>query len=230
MKKIFTAVLLMSAILFLSNETFAQKTILIKCGKLLDTKGGKVLENQFVLLKGNTIVSISNTSTKADSTIDLSSYFVMPGMIDAHTHVLLQGDITSEDYDVRVLKESIPYRTLRASKSAEKSILNGFTTIRDLGTEGAGFADVDVKKAINKGVITGPRMQVATLAMNTTGHYPLKASDYAWELKFPFRFDSCMDMAGIKKSSYIQMELNVKDTLGRPYKYIFSNSILALDW
>lgn len=185
MKKIYTAVLLIITTLFLSNEIVAQKSILIKCGKLLDTKTGKVSENQFLLLKGNTIASISNTASKADSTIDLSAYFVMPGMIDAHTHVLLQGDITSEDYDVQILKESIPYRTLRASKSAEKSILNGFTTIRDLGTEGAGFADVDVKKAINKGVITGPRMQVATLAMNTTGHYPIKASDYAWELKFP---------------------------------------------
>jgi imidazolonepropionase-like amidohydrolase len=185
MKKIIATILIITASFYATNEATAQKTILIKCGKLLDTKGGKVLENQFVLLKGNTVVSISNSASKADSTIDLSAYFVMPGMIDAHTHVLLQGDITSEDYDVQVLKESIPYRTLRASKSAEKSILNGFTTIRDLGTEGAGFADVDVKKAINKGVITGPRMQVATLAMNTTGHYPLKASDYAWELKFP---------------------------------------------
>jgi imidazolonepropionase-like amidohydrolase len=185
MKKILTSFLAIFAILLINNDANAQKSILIKCGKLLDTKAGKVLENQFVLLKGNTIVSISNTASKADSTIDLSNYFVMPGMIDAHTHVLLQGDITSEDYDVQVLKESIPYRTLRASKSAEKSILNGFTTIRDLGTEGAGFADVDVKKAINKGVITGPRMQVSTLAMNTTGHYPIKASDYAWELKLP---------------------------------------------
>jgi imidazolonepropionase-like amidohydrolase len=185
MKKILTSFLAIFAILLITNDANAQKIILIKCGKLLDTKAGKVLENQFVVLKGNTIVSISNTASKADSTIDLSNYFVMPGMIDAHTHVLLQGDITSEDYDVQVLKESIPYRTLRASKSAEKSILNGFTTIRDLGTEGAGFADVDVKKAINKGVITGPRMQVSTLAMNTTGHYPIKASDYAWELKLP---------------------------------------------
>ncbi len=173
---------------FLILSTFfatAQKSTVVKCGKLLDTKTGKVLENQYVLIKAGVVVSVSSTPVNADSVIDLSSYFVMPGMIDAHTHVLLQGDITSEDYDVQVLKESIPYRTLRASKSAEKSILNGFTTIRDLGTEGAGFADVDVKKAINKGVITGPRMQVATLAMNTTGHYPLKASDYAWELKFP---------------------------------------------
>jgi imidazolonepropionase-like amidohydrolase len=184
MKKILTAVVILFSLLIMNDAT-AQKSILIKCGKLLDTKSGTVLENQFVLLSGNTIVSVSKTASKADSVIDLSGYFVMPGMIDAHTHVLLQGDITSEDYDVQVLKESIPYRTLRASKSAEKSILNGFTTIRDLGTEGAGFADVDVKKAINKGVITGPRMQVATLAMNTTGHYPIKASDYAWELKLP---------------------------------------------
>lgn len=171
--------------LLLSTTSFAQKTTLIKCGKLLDTKVGKVLENQYILLSGNTIISVSNKTSKADTTIDLSGYFVMPGMIDAHTHVLLQGDITSEDYDVQILKESIPYRTLRASKSAEQSILNGFTTIRDLGTEGAGFADVDVKKAINRGVISGPRMQVATLAMNTTGHYPIKASDYAWEIKLP---------------------------------------------
>ena len=183
-KTIYTLLVLLSSLL-LQHASIAQKTILLKCGKLLDTKEGKVVENKFVLLKGNVIVSISNTASKADSTIDLTNYFVMPGMIDAHTHVLLQGDITSEDYDVQVLKESIPYRTLRASKSAERAILNGFTTIRDLGTEGAGFADVDVKKAINKGVITGPRMQVATLAMNTTGHYPIKASDYAWELKLP---------------------------------------------
>lgn len=184
MKKIIYAVVILTSFICL-NEANAQKTTLLKCGKLLDTKAGTVLENQYVLLNGNTIVSVTKTASKADTIIDLSNFFVMPGMIDAHTHVLLQGDITSEDYDVQVLKESIPYRTLRASKSAEKSILNGFTTIRDLGTEGAGFADVDVKKAINKGVITGPRMQIATLAMNTTGHYPIKASDYAWELKLP---------------------------------------------
>ena len=180
MKKILFGIFLLNSI-----SIFAQKTVLLKCGKMLDTKAGKVIEDQFILLKGNSIMSVSSKASKADTSIDLSNYFVMPGMIDAHTHVLLQGDITSEDYDAQVLKESIPYRTLRASKSAEQSILNGFTTIRDLGTEGAGFADVDVKKAINKGVITGPRMQVATLAMNTTGHYPIKASDYAWEIKLP---------------------------------------------
>jgi imidazolonepropionase-like amidohydrolase len=163
----------------------AQKSILLKCGKLLDTKTGIVLEKQFVLLSGNKVVAVGPTAFKADTTIDLSDYFVMPGMIDCHTHVLLQGDITQEDYDVQVLKESIPYRTIRGVKSAERALMNGFTTIRDLGTEGAGYADVDLKKAINAGVIPGPRMLVATLAINTTGHYPIKASEYAWELKMP---------------------------------------------
>jgi imidazolonepropionase-like amidohydrolase len=174
-------------IVLLTSSLFAsaQKTVLIKCGKLLDTKTGTVLEKQYVLIKGNTVVSVGPNAVSADSTIDLSAYFVMPGMIDCHTHVLLQGDITQEDYDVQVLKESIPYRTIRGTKSAERALMNGFTTIRDLGTEGAGYADVDIKKAINNGVINGPRMLVSTLAINTTGHYPIKSSEYAWELKMP---------------------------------------------
>jgi len=173
------------AFVIISVSISAQKTILIKCGKLLDTKTGIVSEKQNVLIKGNQIVSISSSSVAADSIIDLSNYFVMPGLIDCHTHVVLQGDITSEDYDVQVLKESIPYRAIRGTKSVERALLNGFTTIRDLGTEGAGFTDVDLKKAVNKGVINGPRMWVSTLAINTTGHYPIKTSDYAWELKLP---------------------------------------------
>ncbi len=94
-------------------------------------------------------------------------------MIDTHTHVLLQGDITAADYDEQLLKQSPEYRTILATVNARRALEYGFTTIRDLETEGAGYADVDVKKAINDGVIPGPRMQVATRAMDVTGAYPL---------------------------------------------------------
>ncbi len=171
-----------------STMAFSQKLTAIKCGQLLNTKTGQVFSNQTIIVNNNiiqAIVASKDVAIQVDTTIDLSAFFVLPGLIDCHTHILLQGDITSEDYDVQLLKESVPYRTLRASRSCNIALNNGFTTLRDLGTEGAGFADVDVKKAINKGIIPGPRLFVSTLAINTTGHYPIKESDYAWELNMP---------------------------------------------
>lgn len=165
--------------------SFAQKTIAINCGSLLDVRTGQVLSHQTILVKEGKIEQLSAAPLQADSVIDLSDRFVLPGLIDCHTHVLLQGDITSEDYAVQLLKESIPYRTLRASRSAAIALDNGFTTIRDLETEGAMYADVDIKKAINNNIIPGPRMQVATRAINTVGHYALSPKEYNWELDLP---------------------------------------------
>ncbi len=174
--------------LFLLATVSAQTVTAIKCGKLLDTRTGTISTNQLILVRGNSIESIGpagSNRVKADTTIDLSAYFVLPGLIDCHTHVLLQGDITSEDYDVQLLKESTPYRTLRASRSARIALEGGFTTIRDLETEGAMYADADVKRAINNGVIPGPRMFVSTRAINTVGHYPILEKDNNWELNLP---------------------------------------------
>lgn len=185
MKKI----LALLSLFFFALILHAQKIIAVKCGRLLDVRTGQINSDQTILIKNNLIESVTpqgaSVKIKADTLIDLSDYFVLPGLIDCHTHVLLQADVTVEDYDVQILKQSIPYRTIRAVRSCNIALMNGFTTIRDLGTEGAGFADVDLKKAINNNLIPGPRMFVSTLAINTTGHYPIRESDYAWELHFP---------------------------------------------
>jgi imidazolonepropionase-like amidohydrolase len=148
------------------------KRVYLKCGALVDGKLDTARKNVTLAIEGDTIKEVGAASASGDI-VDLSSRTCLPGLIDTHTHVLLQGDITSEDYDVQLLKQSPEYRTILATVNARRALEYGFTTIRDLETEGAGYADVDVKKAINNGVIPGPRMVVVTRALNVTGAYPL---------------------------------------------------------
>lgn len=178
--------LILVLLTYLPAVSYAQNTVL-KCGNLIDGKSANALGKKAIVIEGNLIKEIiewDKIPAKA-TIIDLSTKTVLPGLIDCHTHVLLQGDITSEEYDGQLLKESIPYRTLRASVAAKIALMNGFTTIRDVETEGAMYADVDVKKAINNGIIPGPRMFVSTRAINTTGHYPIGNGEYSWELHMP---------------------------------------------
>ena len=178
--------LLLAGFILCSYFATAQLTA-IKCGKLIDGKNDQALLNKAILIEGNQIKDIvEQAAIPGNATvIDLNNKTVLPGLIDCHTHVLLQGDITSEDYNDQLLKESIPYRILRASVASKTALLNGFTTIRDLETEGAMYADVDLKKAINNNVIPGPRMFVSTRAINTTGHYPITNAEFSWELHMP---------------------------------------------
>src|SRR5207302_11057648 len=115
--------------------------------------------------------------TPADAKlIDLSHATVLPGLIDSHTHIFLQGEDPAQGgYDANILNYPLSFRAARATVSARRALEQGFTTLRDVETEGAGYGDVGIKKAIEEGYIPGPRLFVSTRAMSTTAGYPLEA-------------------------------------------------------
>lgn len=155
------------------------------CGAVFQPESGQMRRNVLITIQGDRIKEVrENTQAPAGAPIiDLADHTCLPGLMDTHTHTLLQGDITPADYDEQLLKQSTAYRAIQGTRSVRRALEYGFTTIRDLETEGAGYADVDLKKAINNGVIPGPRMKVATRALDVTGAYPL--SGYSWEIHVP---------------------------------------------
>src|SRR5215472_15320252 len=176
------------------------KTIAIRAGRLIDGKSGAPIANALIVIEGDKIASVTpgGAPPAGAELIDLSKATVLPGFVDTHTHLLLQGDITQEDYDEQLLKQSIPYRAILASRNALIALGHGFTAMRDLETEGTMYADVDVKKAINNGEVPGPRMQVSTRAMTPTGMYgPL---GYSWEIQVPQGVEYADGVDGVRKA------------------------------
>jgi imidazolonepropionase-like amidohydrolase len=176
------------------------KKMAIRAGRLIDGKSDTPIVNALILIEGDKIVSVTagGTAPAGVELIDLSKATVLPGFADVHTHVLLNGDITAADYDEQILKQSTPYRAILAARNARIALENGFTSIRDVETEGAMYADVDVKTAIARGEVPGPRMQVATRAMAPTGMYPLLG--YSWELKVPTGVQTVDGVEGARKA------------------------------
>jgi imidazolonepropionase-like amidohydrolase len=168
-----------------SAHAQAPKQIAIRAGRLIDGKSDQPIANALILVENGKIVSVTpgGTPPAGALVVDLSQATVLPGFMDMHTHILLQGDVTAADYDEQLLKQSIPYRAILAARNAHIALDHGFTTIRDLETEGAMYADVDVKMAIQRGEVPGARIFASTRAMAPTGMYPLLG--YSWELSLP---------------------------------------------
>ena len=162
--------------------------VLIKAGRLVDGRSATVQPNVGILIEGERIKAVGPLAQIQGQAanarvIDLSQMTVLPGLIDAHTHLLLQGDVTSQEYEDQLLKQSTAYRAILAARNARLSLEHGFTALRDLETEGAMYADVDVKLAIDRGEIPGPRVFTSTRAMAPTGMYPITSTN--WELELP---------------------------------------------
>ncbi len=169
------------------NRTSEAWTV-IRAGSLIDGKCGQPRHDQVIVVHGNRIESVTDAASaripSGAAVIDLSKATVLPGLIDSHTHIFLQGEDPAQGgYDVNILNAPLALRAARATVAARRALEQGFTTLRDVETEGAGYGDVGIKQAIEQGYIPGPRLLVSTRAISTTGGYPLEG--YAPELDMP---------------------------------------------
>jgi imidazolonepropionase-like amidohydrolase len=151
-------------------------SVLLKPARVFDGVTPEAHEGWVVLVRGNRIVSAgpaADIKVEDARTIELPNTTLLPGLIEAHSHLLLHP-YNEASWEDQVLKESLTLRVCRATNHARKTLLAGFTTLRDLGTEGAGYADVGLKQAINEGIVPGPRLLVVTRAIVATGSYAPK--------------------------------------------------------
>ncbi|HEV7349707.1 amidohydrolase family protein [Telluribacter sp.] len=154
----------------------AQNSYLLQPARVFD--GESIHTGWLVWVKGQRIMAAGPPASlpaeaRQAQVLDLPGMTLLPGLIEGHSHLLLHP-YNETPWDDQVLKEPRAYRVARATKHAELTLLNGFTTVRDLGTEGAEYDDVGLKRAIDEGVIPGPRMLIATRALIATGSYAPK--------------------------------------------------------
>jgi len=152
-------------------------SIVVKAGKLLDVGKGSYVENAAIWIEADRIkeagrfADIQPHAPKDAKLIDLSQFTVLPGLIDCHTHIMARIPNGPDGYTLNLATKSQAFRALEGAYDARITLRAGFTTVRDVESEGSGYADVALRDAINQGLAEGPRMQVATRAIAAVGQY-----------------------------------------------------------
>ena len=218
--------------LALATALGAQDQTLITGAAVLSPDGESFLSGQAVLIEGRLIRAIApvqRLTVAADvRRIEAAGAFVIPGLIDLHSHLLLHP-YDEASWNDQVLKESLGLRTIRATVSARDTLLAGFTTLRELGTEGAGFADVAIRDAIRQGMIPGPRVFTATRAIVATGCYG--PAGFAPRFKLPKGAQEADGVTEVRKAvreqvaagaSWIKVYADYRRQPGRPSTPTFS--------
>lgn len=163
-------------------------SVLLKPQRVFDAVSSQSHEGWVVLVTGNTIAAAgapANVKAPAGTrVVDLAGTTLMPGLIDAHSHIYLHP-YNEATWNDQVMKETLAYRTIAAVVYCRDTLMSGFTALRDLGTEGAEYADVSVQKAVNEGRIPGPRLQVATKAIVASASYGPGPRGFATNFALP---------------------------------------------
>ncbi|HEV2828245.1 MAG TPA: amidohydrolase family protein [Pyrinomonadaceae bacterium] len=168
-----------------TNKKQPETVYLLKPAHIFDGESAQLHDGWVVLVRGETIEALGpakeiKTPSNA-KIIDLPGLTLMPGLIDAHSHILLHP-YSETVWNDQVAREPLSLRVARATNHLRNTLLAGFTTIRDLGTEGAGYADVGLKQAVQQGIVPGPRLLVATRAIVATGSYGPKGYASEWNV------------------------------------------------
>jgi imidazolonepropionase-like amidohydrolase len=172
-------------LLFVASARAADAPILLKPERVFDGATAAPHAGWVVLVRGEKIAAAGPADEvkvpDGAKIIELPGTTLLPGLIDAHSHLLLHP-YDEARWDDQVLKEPLAERICRATAHAKADLLSGFTTLRDLGTEGAGYADVGIKSAIDRGIVPGPRLLVSTKAIVATGSYAPRAFAPEWRV------------------------------------------------
>ncbi len=171
--------------------------------RVFDARAGAWADGTVVLVQDGRIAGLARSAPDGWPVLELPGTSLLPGLIDAHTHVLLRSSWDELELARQMVEENPGHRAASAIQAMSIALSHGFTTIRDLGTEGAGYLDVGLRDAAREGIVPGPRMLVAGPAIRSTGRYPLPGQPHG--MTFPVGIDSCTGAVACRETVRTQV-------------------------